>query len=191
MLVKFIELSNYYTDNHNVATDCQFDHDVAPPARYCDKSLGTARFSLLMTRIWPETKFICVYRHPMDVIASGMEACPWGLNGYGFDPYIAETPGNTVHALARFWLGNAGVISLAQQQFADRCHAVRYEDLVEDPQAVADGIFGFLGVDPVPGIAQACFAGERERFGPADYKIWHTSRITSDSVGRGWTIPPG
>ncbi|MBO0833986.1 MAG: sulfotransferase, partial [Actinobacteria bacterium] len=159
--------------------------------RYCDKSLGTARFSYLMQRIWPRTKFICLFRHPMDVIASGMEACPWGLNGYGFDPYIAETPGNSVHALAHFWVDNAATILTAEQQFAERCHRVRYEDMVADPQAVADRLFKFLDVDLVPGIAEACFAAERERFGPADYKIWHTSQITDDSVGRGWTIPAG
>ena len=50
---------------------------------------------------------MCLYRHPMDVIASGVEACPWGLNGYGFDPYIATTPGNSVMALASFWADNA------------------------------------------------------------------------------------
>jgi hypothetical protein len=159
--------------------------------RYCDKSLGTARFAYLLTRIWPQSRFLCLYRHPMDVIASGIEACPWGLNGYGFDPYIAETPGNAVWALARFWADNMTVIRAAEQQYPERCHRVRYEDLVADPQGTADAAFRFLGVDPVPGIAEACFAPERERFGPADYKIWHTSRITSDSVGRGWTIPVG
>src|SRR6202012_1990076 len=30
---------------------------------------------------------------------------------------------------------------------------------------------------------------DREPLGPADFKIWHTSRISPDSVGRGWTIP--
>jgi hypothetical protein len=159
--------------------------------RYCDKSLGTARFAYLMQRIWPQTRFICLFRHPMDVIASGMEACPWGLTGYGFDPYIAETPGNAVFALARFWADNAATILAAEEQYAGRCHRVRYEDVVADPQAVADDLFEFLGVAKVPGIAEACFAAERERFGPADYKIWHTSRITGDSVGRGWTIPAG
>jgi Sulfotransferase family len=59
--------------------------------RYCDKSLGTARFAPLLTRVYPQARFVCVYRHPIDVIASGAEACPWGLNGYGFDPYIAAT----------------------------------------------------------------------------------------------------
>jgi hypothetical protein len=159
--------------------------------RYCDKSLGTARFTYLLTRIWPEARFICLFRHPMDVIASGMEACPWGLNGYGFESYIAETPGNMVFALARFWADNAGTILTAQEEYAGKCHRVRYEDLVTDPQAVADGIFGFLGAARLPDIAGRIFAPEREQSGPADYKIWHTSEITADSVGRGWAVPAG
>src|SRR5690348_5483843 len=61
--------------------------------RYCDKSLGTARYAELLLRVYPDARFVCVYRHPMDVVASGVEACPWGLAGYGFDPYIAATPG--------------------------------------------------------------------------------------------------
>jgi hypothetical protein len=64
--------------------------------RYCDKSLGTARYAELLLRVYPEAKFLYLYRHPMDVIASGIEACPWGLNGYGFDPYIASSPGNAL-----------------------------------------------------------------------------------------------
>lgn len=160
-------------------------------ARYCDKSLGTARFAYLLRRIWPQAKFICLFRHPMDVIASGVEACPWGVNGYGFDPYIAETPGNMVFALARFWADNAGAILAAQEQYPEACLRVRYEDLVSDTQSVADQVFGFLGVHPVPDIGRRMFAPERERSGPADYKIWHTSQVTTASVGRGWTVPAG
>jgi Sulfotransferase family len=159
--------------------------------RYCDKTLGTARFAYLMRRIWPEARFICLFRHPMDVIASGAEACPWGVSGYGFDPYIAETPGNMVFSLARFWADNAGAILAAQEQYPQACFRVRYEDLVSDTQSVADQVFGFLGVHPVPDIGRRMFAPERERSGPADYKIWHTSQVTTVSVGRGWTVPAG
>jgi hypothetical protein len=159
--------------------------------RYCDKSLGTARFADLLLRIYPEAKFLCLYRHPMDVIASGVEACPWGLNGYGFDPYIASTPGNVVLALARFWTDNAVAIAAVEERFSAACHRVRYEDLVTDPENVANGIFKFLEVQPEPGISTRCFAGERERFGPGDYKIWHTSQITTQSLGRGWAVPAG
>jgi protein-tyrosine sulfotransferase len=159
--------------------------------RYCDKSLGTARYGYLMARVWPEAKFICLFRHPMDVVASGIEACPWGLNGYGFDQYIAETPGNSVHAMARFWMDNAASILSAQEQWPERCHRIRYEDMTGDPQAAADELYEFLGVAKVPDIGRKIFASERERFGPADYKIWHTSRVSTDSIGRGWTVPAG
>ena len=35
------------------------------------------------------------------------------------------------------------------------------------------------------------FSGEHERFGPADHKIWYTSAISQDSVGRGDSLPVG
>lgn len=158
-------------------------------ARYCDKSLGTARYAELLLRVYPQARFICLYRHPMDVIASGMEACPWGLNGYGFDPYIASTPGNAVLALARFWADNVTGSLAAEERFAGHCIRVRYEDLVTDPERTASGIFEFLGARPAPGITARCLSWERERHGPGDYKIWHTSGISADSVGRGWSVP--
>jgi hypothetical protein len=157
--------------------------------RYCDKSLGAARYAPLLLRVYPGARFICLYRHPMDVIASGAEACPWGLSGYGFDPYIAATPGNMVMALASFWTDNVQTTLAAEEQFADACFRLRYEDLVADPETAAARLFDFLGVAAAPGVTDACFSAERERFGPADHKIWYTSRIGTDSVGRGWSVP--
>ena len=157
--------------------------------RYCDKSLGTARYAPLLHRVYPDARFICVYRHPMDVIASGAEACPWGLNGYGFDPYIAATPGNAVMALASFWADNVQATLATEDRFADQCFRLRYEDLVADPEATAAALFEFLGVAPAPGISASCFSLARERFGPGDHKIWYTSHISTDSVGRGWSVP--
>jgi len=157
--------------------------------RYCDKSLGTARYAPLLRRVYPQARFICLYRHPMDVIASGAEACPWGLNGYGFEPYIAATPGNAVMALANFWTDNVQATLAVEERFQDACFRIRYEDLVADSEATAAAVFGFLGVQAAPGITEACFSAERERFGPADNKIWYTSQINDGSVGRGWSVP--
>jgi hypothetical protein len=157
--------------------------------RFCDKSLGTARYAELLLRVYPEAKFLCLYRHPMDMIASGIEACPWGLTGYGFDSYIAGSPGNIVLALARYWADHTGAILAAEERFPQSCHRVRYEDLVTDPERTADEMFKFIGVPSAPDVTTRCFSDERERTGPADFKIWHTSQIRSDSIGRGWTIP--
>jgi hypothetical protein len=158
-------------------------------SRYCDKSLGTARWADLLLQLFPDAKFLCLYRHPMDVVASGIEACPFGVRGYGFDPYIAASPGNVVLALARFWVESAGMTLAVEERFPDACHRVRYEDLVADPELVANGMFEFLGVDGQPGIADRIFGSDLERSGPADYKIWHTSAVSGDSIGRGWTLP--
>ena len=157
--------------------------------RYCDKSLGTARYAELLTKVYPEAKFICLYRHPMDVIASGMEACPWGLSGFGFDQYIAGTPGNAVLALARFWADNTALALSVEERFPGRCHRVRYEDLVTDTEDVTAEIFSFIGTSQAADVSTTCFSSERERFGPGDYKIWRTSEVTDASVGRGWSIP--
>lgn len=158
---------------------------------FCEKSLSSARFAELLTRIYPGARFVCLFRHPMDMISSGIEACPWGLNGYGFDQYIAGSPGNAVLALARYWHDEAHAITAVEDKHSDKCYRVRYEDLVEDPERVAAGIFDFIGVKRVPGISQAIFTPGHERLGPADHKIWHTSRIGADSVGRGEAVPAG
>jgi hypothetical protein len=159
--------------------------------RYCDKSLGAAQHAGLLLRIWPDARFICLYRHPMDVIASGIEASPWGLTSYGFEPYVGSPPDNNVAALARYWLDYTTSIVAAEERFTDRCLAVRYEDLVTDPDGRIARILEFIGAAPAPGIVARCFGPEHQRFGPGDYKIWNTGGVTADSVGRGWTMPAG
>jgi hypothetical protein len=159
--------------------------------RYCDKSLGAAQHAGLLLKIWPQTRFVCLYRHPMDVIASGIEASPWGLTSYGFEPYIGSPPDNNVAALARYWLDYTTSIVAAEEQFTDRCLPVRYEDLVTDPDGQIARILDFIGATPAPGIVARCFGPGHQRFGPGDYKIWNTSGVSADSVGRGWTMPAG
>lgn len=158
-------------------------------SRWCDKSLGSAQYAELLLQLYPEAKFLCLYRFPMDVIASATEACPYGLSGYGYDPYIAATPGNSVLAVARCWLDMTADIMTVEETFGDHCLRLRYEDIVSDPRKAMDNVFTFLGVPPVRDIASACFSSNPERLGLADYKIWHTNGISSDSVGRGWSIP--
>jgi hypothetical protein len=157
--------------------------------RFCDKSLGGAMYAGLLRQVWPKAKFISLYRHPMDVIGSGIEASPWGLDGYGFENYVTRFPGNNVAALAEYWLDYTRAIVAAEQRFGPDCLRVRYEDLVAEPEAEAKRVFDFLGAEAVPGITEAMFAGRHQRIGPGDHKIWKTTRVGADSVGRGWDIP--
>jgi hypothetical protein len=157
--------------------------------RFCDKSLGAASYAGLLRQVWPQAQFISLYRHPMDVIASGIEACPYGLDGYGFEPYEPRFPGNRVAAIAQYWLDYTQAIAGAQRRFGPACLPVRYEDLVADPEGQARRVFDFLGVAAVPGITESMFSDAHQQAGQADHKIWKTTRVSADSVGRGWDIP--
>jgi protein-tyrosine sulfotransferase len=157
--------------------------------RWCDKSLDSHMFADLMIQLYPEAKFICLYRHCMDVIASAVEACPWGITRYGFDPFVAQNPGNSVAALGSYWLATVSTITAFEQRHPGACHRVRYEDLVTAPEQTAAGIFSFLGERPVPGITRACFRSPHEGSGFGDEKIWFTDEVTTSSMGRGVRVP--
>jgi len=157
--------------------------------RYCDQSRGAAEQADVLRALFPDAKFLCLYRHPTDVIGSGLEASPWGLNGPGLDSYADLSPRNTVLALAQLWAANVALIMAVEERFHECSHRVRYEDLVADPEGVSDRIFRFLGVAPVPGLAQACLTAERERAGPPGHQAWPSPRAGSGSVGGGWSIP--
>jgi hypothetical protein len=159
--------------------------------RWCDKSLDSYMHAELMAQVYPDAKFICLFRHGMDVIASGVEACPWGLQRYGFDRFVARYPGNSVAALGSYWLTCAQAILSFADDHPASCHRVRYEDLVTAPEQTVAAILSFLGEQQVPGITQACFETPHEINGPADEKLWFTSAVTVGSMGRGTIVPAG
>jgi hypothetical protein len=157
--------------------------------RWVDKSLNNAAYAEMLANLWPQARFICLTRHCMDVVASGIEMGRWGVDGYGFAPYVVKHPGNNVAAIAEGWLATTEEIVSFQQSFPDKCHAVRYEDLVTNPEPIAAELLAFLGASPVPGITEKCFEVAHDATGPADSKIWYTTGVNSDSIGGGIRVP--
>lgn len=157
--------------------------------RWCDKSIDSFMYAELLAQIYPDARFICLFRHCMDVVASGIEACPWGVTRYGFDAYVAKHPGNNVAAIANYWLDCSATILKFAKDNRNRCHCVRYEDLVAEPEEVTSKLLSFLGVEQAPGITAECFQTPHEGNGPGDEKIWFTSSISNSSTGRGISVP--
>jgi len=157
--------------------------------RWCEKSLGSVHSAEAFLGLYPKTKFICLYRHCIDMVDSALEATPWGLNGYGFDAFVARFPGNSIAAVAGYWCE----LTKSQLEFEeanqDKCLRVYYEELVSNPDQVCGEIFSFIGVDNVPDIVRSCFDAEPDVSGPGDHKITGTSQITTASLGRGARIP--
>jgi hypothetical protein len=157
--------------------------------RWCDKSLDSHFNAELLAAIYPQASFVCLYRHCMDVIASGIEVCPWGVSRFGFDGYVAGNPGNNVAAIGSYWADTTRHILAFEESHPERCFRLRYEDLVTAPEEEAAKLLKFLGAEPFPGITQACFTTPHEGDGPGDEKIWFTSDVTSDTIGRGVKVP--
>ena len=63
---------------------------------FADKSLETAWYLPAVHDIFPEAKFLLLFRHVMDVVASGVSASPWGFQAFGYAPYVARSVDNFV-----------------------------------------------------------------------------------------------
>lgn len=159
------------------------------PIVWCDKSLATWRNADSLREVWPSAKFICLYRHVMDFIASGIEACPWGFQAYGFAPYVARHPDNFVLALAELWFECTRATVDFEKRNPDVTCGMRYEDLVSDCEVVMRGLWKFLNVADVASSIE--LSPQRLAPGPSDHKIWFKGAVDTGSVGNGSRVPPG
>jgi hypothetical protein len=158
-------------------------------SRWCDKSLDSYQFADILIKVFPDAKFLVLTRHCMDVIASGVEICPWGVSRFGFDPYVAQFPGNSVAAIGSYWIACTRANLAFAEEHPASCHKIRYEDLVTAPEETVAAMFSFLGADYVPGSAEESLRMPHDSHGPGDGKIWFTGAIKDDSAGRGVIVP--
>jgi hypothetical protein len=159
-------------------------------SRWCDKSLSNVTHLELLASAWPEARFLLLHRHCMDFIMSGLEAQPWGLLDYGFSEFAARAPGDDVTALAAYWIDRSTKMLRFEQSWPERCLRIRYEDLVSKTDDVVSALWSFLGAEPPANAVEEAFSCPHDGFGPADYKVWYTTRVHGDSVGIGACVPP-
>jgi hypothetical protein len=155
---------------------------------YVDKSLTTVDHLPTVAQCCPDARFVFLYRYPLDMIASGLEASRWGFNAFGFVPFATARPGNFVAALADYWIDRTAKM-LAFERTCELPNArIHYELLCDDPVGTLSGLFAFLGVTADETVVERVFRSEHGR-GPGDYKIDFSGSIAIDSIGRGGQLP--
>jgi hypothetical protein len=165
----------------------RYAHEVGASV-YCDKSLTTVDQLQTVSRCYPRAPLIFLYRYPLDVIASGLEASRWGFNAFGFLPYINAMPGNFVAALANFWIDKVTRMLEFERSFEGAHARIYYELLCDDPAGTLAGLFELLDVEPDGAVIERTFSSDHGR-GPGDYKIDYTGAISVESIGRGSGLP--
>jgi hypothetical protein len=113
---------------------------------WADKTLTSERY---LHRLWgdfPHAKVLHIVRRPEAVLAS-LKAM--------------QGPGWSYRSAARMTLGymRPTYRIAARTQLPDRYRLVRYEDLVADPEREMSAIAGFLGIEPLPVLAEPTVAG--------------------------------
>jgi hypothetical protein len=127
--------------------------------RWCELTTAAPGAAETFLQVFPDAHFVCVHRSCLDVIGAGVQANPWGLQGPSLRPFLLAYPGNSVAALAAYWVSSTEQLlgfERANQQATDR---VRYEDVTRQPgQALADvraalvlNDMGSLAIPPAQG----------------------------------------
>lgn len=132
----------------------------------------------------PDVKFVLLYRHPFDVVRSMMERNM--IEAYDrFAPWRREHSSSFAACCAYVAQQQEAMLAF-QTQYRGSAHAIRYEQLVADPERELQDACAFLGVEFAPQMLD--FANARHDIGFGDEKIHRTTEIISrrDTFG-GWS----
>src|SRR5215467_11650249 len=119
--------------------------------RWCELATAAPGAAEVFLQVFPGARFVCVYRSCLDVIRAGVQANPWGLQGQRFKPFLLAYPGNSVAALAAYWVTSTEQLlgfERANQQATDR---VRYEDVTTQPGRALAAVRAALGLGDTEG----------------------------------------
>lgn len=111
---------------------------------YCDASRDdqsffldkTPRYHLIVDEIielFPDAKFIFLWRNPLAVIASMVGT--WGRDKWNIPSYRIDL------------FNGVSRLCSAQSKYAERIHVVHYEDLVTNSADAVQAIFSYIGIE--------------------------------------------
>ncbi len=156
---------------------------------WCDKSPANVRFLALIGRVFPDARYVCLFRDFRDTAHSCIAA---GQLGYsrGLQEYIARHPGNFVMAMAESWADKVERLIAFESEHGSNCIRPRYEDVVSDADREISRVFEFLGLPGEPDLLMKALSTPHLG-GGGDRKIQLERTIHRRSVGSGRDLPLG
>jgi protein-tyrosine sulfotransferase len=125
-------------------------------------------------------KFVCVVRHPLDVISSMKELTDqMGQNVPEMRPWMAVHD-NFYLAWAAAWRDLTTGLLAMKARLGDDAILCRYEDLVTAPKETLTQITRLAGVADYIGTAQP----NTTQIGLGDWKVFETTEVSQKSVSR-------
>jgi hypothetical protein len=126
----------------------------------CEVAAANPQAAETFLRLYPETRFLCLYRACPGVIRAALDASPWGITDPVFAPFTIKHPANTVASLTAYWVTVTGPLLAFEREHPRSCLRVRFEDLARDQRQVEERATSFLGLTST--VGRAVLGGHRE-----------------------------
>jgi hypothetical protein len=153
---------------------------------WCEKTTMNLYHIDIVQAVFPDAKYICLYRNALDQVHSCIET-----GRLGFMPehiaYVHRSPDNIVGALVENWIDRTNELLAFERAHAAQCFRVKYESLILDPPGTLQPLFEFLGVAWQPQLLDSVFSAHHDE-GDGDAKVRFADRIYTNTIGKGSTI---
>jgi protein-tyrosine sulfotransferase len=153
---------------------------------WCEKTTENLQYLRFLLDVFPDAKYICLYRNCMDVVHSSIECSRLGFMPE-LAPYVQKRPDNIVAAMVDSWVDKMTTLLEFELAHPSQCFHIKYETLVLEPSQTLSAMFAALGLEWDKELLNAVFSTEHDQ-GSGDRKILFTKKINTDSIGRGSTI---
>jgi protein-tyrosine sulfotransferase len=158
---------------------------------WCDKSPTNIEHMELIDRLLPGSRYVLLHRHCLDFTISCMQFSAYGFFLQVVEDYVRRDHRNYVRAIVRAWNEKTRELLQFEAAHAERCHRLRFEDLVASPEDASRGLFDFLGVGFDPALLERVFATpHHQRALNGDPNAMFSRAIVADGVGRGARLEP-
>lgn len=154
---------------------------------WCEKSTTNIDYLEILIKIFPQAKYICLYRNCLDVAHSSIKISPLGYMSE-LASYVRKYPTNFAAAMIDYWLDKNKKLVEFEKNYANQCIRVNYESLVLQPEQTLSNLFLFLGETWNQGLIDSIFKVAHDQ-GDGDLKVWFSDKINTDSIGHGTAIP--
>jgi Sulfotransferase family len=113
--------------------------------RWCE--IATAPASAApFAELFPQSQFVCFYRSCPQVIFEVTRVARWGLAHAGMGDFAAMSAGNSVAAVAAYWLAKTRALLDFEAAHSHQSLRVRQEDLYANAALTTRSILQFLGL---------------------------------------------
>lgn len=152
---------------------------------WCDKSVTTMGDLPFLKKLFPEARFIVLYRHCMDFIHSAIEVSRHGWKEIGVE---IKDPENIIDSITDFWLEQTAMLQDFAQENPASTLELKYESLLLEPDASLKHLFDFLGLSIPENFIESIFSSNHQH-GTGDPKARFFKKLETSNIGKGRFIP--